>query len=103
MRKVSLLLLFVLSISLNTFISKETKENYSKAKKAFSEEDFNLLNKRLDKYGFENDHDKSQFLSDNAPEIRGELRKIGIKEKSVFLDALDITGGLIKSKFIISI
>ncbi|WP_215540092.1 exported protein A EppA, partial [Borreliella bavariensis] len=35
-----------------------------------------------------------------APKIRGDLRKIGIKEKSVFLDALDVAGYLIKNRFI---
>lgn len=94
MRKISLLLLlFVLSISLNAYI----EENYAKAKRAFSEEDFNLLNKRLDNYGFENEYDKSGFFS-YATEIRGNLRKIGIKEKNVFLDALDVIGYLIKIK-----
>ncbi|MBB6032123.1 MULTISPECIES: exported protein A EppA [Borreliella] len=103
MRKVSLLI-FLFSFSLNAFMSKEDiDKNNAKAKKSFSEEDFNLINKRLDNYGFENEYAKSKFLSDNAPEIRGYLRKIGIKEKSVFLDALDVTGGLIKNKFIISV
>ncbi|WP_418909437.1 exported protein A EppA (plasmid) [Borreliella sinica] len=108
MKKISLLvLLFVLSISLNAFMSEYTKkrieENYAKAKKSFSEEDFNLLNKRLDNYGFKDEEEKSKFLSDDAPVIRGALRKIGIKEKSVFLDALDVTGGLIKNKLIKSV
>lgn len=35
-----------------------------------------------------------------APHISGDLRKIGIKEKSVFLDALDVAGYLIKKRFI---
>lgn len=102
MKQISLLiLLFVLSISLNAFMSKEDiDKNNAKAKKSFSEEDFNLINKRLDNYGFENEYDKSKFLSDNAPEIRGYLRKIGIKEKNVFIDALDIVGYFIKNKFI---
>ncbi|MBB6043648.1 exported protein A EppA (plasmid) [Borreliella yangtzensis] len=103
MRKISLLLLlFVLSISLNAFMSEYTEKHYAKAKRAFSEEDFNLLNKRLDNYGFENEYDKSIFFS-YAIKIRGELRKIGIKEKSVFLDALDVIGSLIKIKLITTI
>ncbi|WP_419250446.1 exported protein A EppA [Borreliella afzelii] len=98
MRNISLLaFLFVLSISLNAFIYRSTEENYVKVKRAFSKEDFNLINKRLDKYGFENEYDKSVFFS-YAPEIRSGLRKIGIKEKSVFLDALDVIGYFIKLK-----
>ncbi|WP_187983495.1 exported protein A EppA [Borreliella bavariensis] len=104
MKQISLLiLLFVLSISLNAYMSEYIEKNYEKAKRTFSEEDFNLLNKRLDNYGFEDEYAKSRFLSDRAPEIRGCLRKIGIKEKSVLLDALDVTGGLIKNKFIKSV
>lgn len=38
----------------------------------------------------------------HAPQIRGYLRKMRIKEKSV-LDALDVIGYLIKSKLIILI
>ncbi|MCD2417187.1 exported protein A EppA [Borreliella burgdorferi] len=100
MRKISLLL-FLLSINLNAFWSeKNIEENYAKAKKSFSKEDFNLIKNRLDNYGFENEYDKSKFLSKHVPEIRGELRKIKIKENSVLLDALDIVGYLIKNKFI---
>lgn len=100
MRKISLLL-FLLSINLNAFWSeKNIEENYAKAKKSFSENDFNLIKNRLDNYGFENEYDKSKFLSKRVPEIRGELRKIKIKENSVLLDALDIVGYLIKNKFI---
>ncbi|WP_418457455.1 exported protein A EppA [Borreliella andersonii] len=63
MRNNSLLVfLFVLSISLNAFIYRSTEENYAKVKRAFSKEDFNLKNKRLDKYGFENEYDKSVFF-----------------------------------------
>ncbi|WP_215539903.1 exported protein A EppA [Borreliella bavariensis] len=100
MRKESLIFffLFVLIFSLNAFMSKEDiDKNYAKAKKSFSKEDFNLINKRLDNYGFENEYDKSFFFS-YTPKIRGELRKIGIKEKSVFLDALDVMGYIIKNK-----
>ncbi len=100
MRKISLLL-FLLSINLNAFWSeKSIEENYAKAKKSFSENDFNLIKNRLDNYGFENEYDKSKFLSERVPKIRGELRKIGIKENNVLLDALDIVGYLIKNKFI---
>ncbi len=100
MRKISLLLfLFILSINLNAFMSKYTEKHYTKAKKAFSKEDFDLLNKRLDNYDFESEYDKSIFFS-YAPEIRGELRKIGIKEKNAFIDALDVIGYLIKNKLI---
>ncbi|MDK7384058.1 exported protein A EppA [Borreliella burgdorferi] len=100
MRKISLLL-FLLSINLNAFWSeKNIEENYAKAKKSFSENDFNLIKNRLDNYDFVNEYDKSKFLSERVPEIRGELRKIKIKENSVLLDALDIVGYLIKNKFI---
>lgn len=97
MRNINLLIflfLFVLSLSANI------EENYAKAKRAFSKEDFNLINKRLDNYGFKDEYDKSKFLSDNAPKIRGDLRKIGIKEKNVFIDALDVVGYCIKNQFI---
>ncbi len=98
MRKISLLLflLFMLSIDLSAFMSQDIKKNYEKAKKAFSKEDYDLLNKRLDNYDFESEYDKSFFFA-KAPEIRGSLRKIGIKENSVLLDALDVVG-FIKSK-----
>ncbi|MGF7102218.1 exported protein A EppA [Borreliella kurtenbachii] len=100
MKKISLLL-FLLSIHLNAFWSEENiAENYAKAKKSFSENDFNLIKNRLDNYSFENEFNKSKFLSERVPEIRGSLRKIGIKENSVLLDALDIVGYLIKNKFI---
>ncbi|WP_421136296.1 exported protein A EppA (plasmid) [Borreliella yangtzensis] len=99
MRKISLLIfLFVLSISLNSY-NAYTEENYEKAKRSFSKENFNLINERLDNYGFKDAEDKSVFFS-YAPEIRGELRKIGIKEKSVFLDALDVVGYFVKNRFI---
>ncbi|AEL19398.1 exported protein A EppA [Borreliella bissettiae] len=102
MRKALLLLFFfILSFSLNAFWSEENiAENYAKAKKSFSEKDFNLIKNRLDNYSFENEFDKSKFLSERVPEIRGELRKIKIKENSVLLDTLDIVGYLIKNKFI---
>ncbi|AEL19388.1 exported protein A EppA [Borreliella bissettiae] len=92
MKKISLLIflfLFVVSLSANI------EENYTETKRAFSEEDFNLINKRLDNYDFRNEYEKSHVFSD-APRIRGDLRKIGIKEKSVFLDALEIIEYLIK-------
>ncbi len=59
MKKINLLIflfLFVVSLSANI------EENYTETKRAFSEEDFNLINKRLDNYGFENEYDKSFFL-----------------------------------------
>lgn len=40
------------------------------------------INKRLDNYDFENEKDRNLFA--HASQIRGCLRKIGIKEKSVF-------------------
>ncbi len=70
--------LFVVSLSANI------EENYIETKRAFSEEDFNLINKRLDNYDFKNEYKKSHIFSD-APRIRRDLRKIRIKEKSVFL------------------
>lgn len=94
MKKISLLIflfLFVVSLSANI------EENYTETKRAFSEEDFNLINKRLDNYDFKNEYEKSHVFSD-APRIRGDLRKIGIKEKSVFLDALEAIEYLIKIK-----
>ncbi|ABH02379.1 Exported protein precursor (EppA/BapA) (plasmid) [Borreliella afzelii PKo] len=94
MKKINLLIflfLFILSLSANI------EENYTETKRAFSEEDFNLINKRLDNYDFKNEYEKSHVFSD-APRIRRDLRKIGIKEKSVFLDALDIIEYLIKIK-----
>ncbi|WP_420025092.1 exported protein A EppA (plasmid) [Borreliella yangtzensis] len=94
MRKINflmLLFLFVLSLSANI------EEDYVKTKRSFSEEDFNLINKRLDNYDFKNEYEKSHVFSD-APKIRGNLRKIGIKEKSVFLDTLDVIEYLIKIK-----
>lgn len=94
MKKISLLIflfLFVVSLSANI------EENYTETKRAFSEEDFNLINKRLDNYDFKNEYEKSHVFSD-APRIRGDLRKIGIKEKRVFLDALEIIEYLIKIK-----
>ncbi|WP_215536805.1 exported protein A EppA [Borreliella bavariensis] len=94
MKKINLsifLFLFVLSLSANI------EENYTETKRAFSKEDFNLINKRLDNYDFKNEYEKSHIFSD-APRIRRELRKIGIKEKSVFLDALDVIEYLIKIK-----
>lgn len=96
MRKISLLL-FLLSINLNAFMSEAIKKNYEKARKTFSKEDYDLINKRLDNYDFESEYAKSEFFA-NASEIRGNLRKIGIKENSVLLDALDVVGYLIKSK-----
>ncbi|WP_418885358.1 exported protein A EppA [Borreliella carolinensis] len=92
MKKISLLIflfLFVVSLSANI------EENYTETKRAFSKEDFNLINKRLDNYDFRNEYEKSHVFSD-APRIRRDLRKIGIKEKSVFLDALEIIEYLIK-------
>ncbi|PRQ90789.1 exported protein A EppA [Borreliella burgdorferi] len=104
MRKVFLLLfLFILSFSLNAaswWNERDIAENYAKARKHFSENDLNLIKNRLDNYGFENEYDKSKFLSERVPKIRGDLRKIGIKENSVLLDTLDIVGYLIKNKFI---
>ncbi|MCD2331689.1 exported protein A EppA [Borreliella burgdorferi] len=94
MKKINLLIflfLFVVSLSANI------EENYTETKRAFSEEDFNLINKRLDNYDFKNEYEKSHVFSD-APRIRGDLRKIGIKEKRVFLDALEIIEYLIKIK-----
>lgn len=94
MKKINLLIflfLFILSLSANI------EENYTETKRAFSEEDFNLINKRLDNYDFKNEYEKSHVFSD-APRIRRDLRKIGIKEKIVFLDALDIIEYLIKIK-----
>ncbi len=94
MKKISLLIflfLFVVSLSANI------EENYTETKRAFSKEDFNLINKRLDNYDFKNEYEKSHVFSD-APRIRGDLRKIGIKEKSVFLDALEAIEYLIKIK-----
>ncbi|WP_215537771.1 exported protein A EppA [Borreliella bavariensis] len=94
MKKINLLIflfLFVVSLSANI------EENYTETKRAFSEEDFNLINKRLDNYDFKNEYEKSHVFSD-APRIRRDLRKIGIKEKSVFLDALDVIEYLIKIK-----
>ncbi|ADQ31516.1 BapA (plasmid) [Borreliella burgdorferi JD1] len=94
MKKINLLIflfLFVVSLSANI------EENYTETKRAFSEEDFNLINKRLDNYDFKNEYEKSHVFSD-APIIRGDLRKIGIKEKRVFLDALEIIEYLIKIK-----
>ncbi|WP_234929948.1 exported protein A EppA [Borreliella valaisiana] len=74
MRKISLLtVLFVLSISLNAFMSKEMEKNYAKSKRAFSEEDFNLINKKLDNHVFA-----------AAIEIRGELKKLELKKKVFF-------------------
>nr|AAO33431.1 EppA [Borreliella burgdorferi] len=96
MRKISLLL-FLLSINLSAFMSETIKKNYEKARKTFSKEDYDLINKRLDNYGFINEYGKSELFA-NASEIRGNLRKIGIKEYSVLLDALDAVGYLIKSK-----
>ncbi|WP_418909376.1 exported protein A EppA (plasmid) [Borreliella sinica] len=58
-------------------------------------EDFNLIDKRLDKYDFKSEENKS-ILFAFAPQIRGCLRKIGTKEKDVFLDALDVIGYLFK-------
>ncbi len=58
---------------------------------------FNL--KRLDKYDFESEENKS-ILFAFAPQIRGCLRKIGIKEKDAFLDALDVIGYLFKDRCI---
>ncbi len=78
------------------FYESRYKKNYEKAKKAFSIGDYDLINKRLDNYDFENEYEKSNFFA-RAPEIRGSLRKIGIKENSVLLDALDVVG-FIKSK-----
>ncbi len=94
MKKINLLIflfLFVVSLSANI------EENYTETKRAFSKEDFNLINKRLDNYDFKNEYEKSHVFSD-APRIRGDLRKIGIKEKSVFLDALEAIEYLIKIK-----
>ncbi|MGF7102202.1 exported protein A EppA [Borreliella kurtenbachii] len=94
MKKISLLIflfLFIVSLSANI------EENYTETKRAFSEEDFNLINKRLDNYDFKNEYEKSHVFSD-APRIRGDLRKIGIKEKRVFLDALEVIEYLIKIK-----
>ncbi|XPC98100.1 exported protein A EppA (plasmid) [Borreliella japonica] len=93
MKKISLVFFFLFVVSL----SANVEENYAKAKRAFSKEDFNLINKRLDNYGFIDEYEKSYFFAD-APQIRGDLRKIGIKEKSVFLDALDVIGYLVKIK-----
>ncbi|PRQ94725.1 hypothetical protein CV684_05575 [Borreliella burgdorferi] len=104
MKKIWLFLFLI--FNLNAYIDidklrKERKEhNFAKAKKTFSKEDFDLLNKRLDNYDFENEYDKSVFFA-YAPIIRGRLRKIGIKEKSVFLDAIDVIGYLIKYKSIV--
>ncbi|MCD2401638.1 exported protein A EppA [Borreliella bissettiae] len=102
MRKALLLLFFfILSFSLNAAIDeKGIKKNYAKAKKIFSKEDFNLIKNRLDNYGFVNEYTKSEILSITAPEIKGNLSKIGIKENSVLLDALDVVVYLIKNKLI---
>ncbi|WP_419264727.1 exported protein A EppA [Borreliella afzelii] len=54
-----------------------------------------IIDKRLDKYDFKSEVNKS-ILFAFAPQIRGCLRKIGIKEKDVFLDALDVIGYLFK-------
>lgn len=100
MRKIILLaFLFILNFSLNAYMSEYTEKNYAKAKGSFSKENFNLINERLNNYDFKNEYDRSKFFS-YAPKIRGDLRKIGIKEKSVFLDALDVVGYLIKNRFI---
>ncbi|WP_425337216.1 exported protein A EppA [Borreliella tanukii] len=94
MKKINFLIfLFLFVLSLGASV----EENYAKIKRSFSEEDFNLINKRLDNYDFKNEYEKSHIFSD-APRIRGDLRKIGIKEKSVFLDALDVIEYLIKIK-----
>ncbi|WP_233776347.1 exported protein A EppA, partial [Borreliella bavariensis] len=82
-------------LSLNGYMSE-----YAEVKGAFSEETFNLINERLDNYDFKNEDNKRYFLFYVTPKIRGDLRKIGIKEKSVFLDALDVAGYFIKNKFI---
>nr|WP_242423298.1 hypothetical protein [Borreliella bissettiae] len=46
------------------------------------------------------EHNYAVFFA-YAPIIRGRLRKIGIKEKSVFLDAIDAIGDFIKYKIIV--
>lgn len=101
MKKISLFLflflflLFNLDADMDKHTKKRIEKNYAKAKKAFSIEDFNLIDKRLDKYDFKSEVNKS-ILFAFAPQIRGCLRKIGIKEKDVFLDALDVIGYLFK-------
>lgn len=61
MKKISFIL-FLLSFSLNAYISKFIEENYAKAKEAFSKENFNLINNRIDNYNFESEYDKSVFF-----------------------------------------
>ncbi|PRQ97299.1 exported protein A EppA [Borreliella burgdorferi] len=102
MRKVFLLLfLFILSFSLNAAIDEtDIKKNYAKAKKIFSKEDFNLIKNRLDNYDFVNEYTKSEILSITAPNIKENLRKIGIKGNNVLLDTLDVVVYLIKNKLI---
>lgn len=59
MKKISLLIflfLFVVSLSANI------EENYTETKRAFSKEDFNLINKRLDNYDFKNEYQKNTFF-----------------------------------------
>nr|WP_242423304.1 exported protein A EppA [Borreliella bissettiae] len=98
MKKIGLLLFLIFNLNAYIDIDELTEErkehNFAKAKKTFSKEDFDLLNKRLDNYDFANEYDKSVFFA-YAPIIRGRLRKIGIKEKSVFLDAIDTIGDFI--------
>lgn len=54
--------MFLLSFSLYAYISKFIEENYAKAKEAFSKENFNLINNRIDNYNFESEYDKSVFF-----------------------------------------
>ncbi|WP_337924861.1 exported protein A EppA [Borreliella bissettiae] len=75
------------------------KDNYASAARHLSKEEFNLIKKRLDHYDIKDEFGKSIFCV-YTPAIKQGLWEVKIKEKGIFLDAVDIIGYLIKNKLI---
>ncbi|WP_418909359.1 exported protein A EppA (plasmid) [Borreliella sinica] len=85
-----------------TWIEKKKKwarSNYAEAEKYLSKEEIILIKNKLDKYNFQDEYEKSVFFL-FTPTIKVSLSEIEIKEKGVFLDAVDVMGYLIKNKLI---
>ncbi|PRR41691.1 hypothetical protein CV673_06655 [Borreliella burgdorferi] len=107
MKKISLLILLLLLLDLNASVDRREKkriknaikDNYASAASYLSKEEFSLIKKRLDHYDIKDELGKSVFCA-YTPVIKQGLWKVRIKEKGIFLDAVDIIGYLIKNKLI---
>ncbi|ACJ73344.1 exported protein A (plasmid) [Borreliella afzelii ACA-1] len=104
MKKIfTLILIFSLLSNLYADMDRNKKKwarsNYAEAEKHLSKEEAILIKKKLDKYDFQDEHEKSVFFL-FTPAIKVSLSEVEIKEKGVFLDAVDVMGYLIKNKLI---